>query len=116
MKIVEIKLIAPKMEEIPAKCNLKIARSTDVPLWAKLDERGGYTVHPVPVPFSTILLIKRREIEGGNNQNLILLSRGNAISGAPIIKGINQFPNPPITTGITIKKIIINAWAVTIVL
>ena len=42
--------------------------------------------------------------------------RGNAMSGAPNIRGINQFPNPPIKIGITIKKIIIKAWAVTITL
>ena len=54
--------------------------------------------------------------EGGSNQNLILFIRGNAISGAPIISGTNQFPKPPIKIGITIKKIITNAWAVTIVL
>jgi hypothetical protein len=30
-KIVVIKLIAPKIEEIPAKCKLKIAKSTDPP-------------------------------------------------------------------------------------
>jgi hypothetical protein len=35
------------------------------------------------------------------------------MSGAPNIKGNNQFPNPPIKTGITMKKIIIKAWAVT---
>jgi len=47
--------------------------------------------------------------EGGNNQNLILFNRGKDMSGHPIIKGINQFPNPPITIGIVIKKIIIKA-------
>lgn len=31
------------------------------------------------------------------------------MSGAPSIKGSNQFPNPPINTGITRKKIIRNA-------
>lgn len=113
---VVIKLIAPRIEEIPARCNLKIARSTDAPPWAIFAERGGYTVHPVPAPFSTILLINRREREGGSNQNLILFIRGNAISGAPNIKGTSQFPNPPIMIGITIKKIIMNAWAVTITL
>ena len=46
---------------------------------------------------------------GGNNQKLILFNRGNAISGAPIIKGTNQLPKPPIIIGITMKKIIINA-------
>lgn len=46
----------------------------------------------------------------------MLFIRGNAISGAPIIRGISQFPNPPIITGITKKKIIMKAWAVTITL
>lgn len=31
------------------------------------------------------------------------------MSGAPNIRGTNQFPNPPISLGITIKKIIIKA-------
>ena len=43
----------------------------------------------------------------------MLFIRGNAISGAPSIRGTSQFPNPPIMIGITIKKIIINACAVT---
>jgi len=38
------------------------------------------------------------------------------MSGAPIISGTNQFPKPPIMMGITIKKIIIKAWAVTMTL
>jgi len=54
--------------------------------------------------------------EGGNSQNLILFRRGNAISGVPNISGNSQLPKPPINTGITRKKIIKNACAVTIVL
>jgi hypothetical protein len=81
-----------------------------------LEERGGYTVHPVPAPISTSLLERSRVKEGGKSQNLILFIRGNAISGAPIINGTSQFPNPPIIIGITIKKIIIKAWAVTMTL
>ena len=69
---------------------------------------------PVPAPCSTAALINNNVNEGGNNQNLILFIRGNAISGAPNIKGTNQFPNPPTITGITKKKIIKNPWAVTI--
>jgi hypothetical protein len=46
----------------------------------------------------------------------MLFSRGKAMSGAPSIRGRSQFPNPPINTGITKKKIIRKAWAVTIVL
>jgi len=52
--------------------------------------------------------------EGISNQNLILLIRGKHKSTVLIIKGINQFPNPPIIAGITIKKIIIIACVVTI--
>lgn len=43
----------------------------------------------------------------------MLFSRGYAISVAPIITGSSRFPNPPIIIGITIKKIITKAWAVT---
>ncbi len=46
----------------------------------------------------------------------MLFSRGKAMSGAPSIRGTNQFPNPPIISGITRKKIITKAWAVTITL
>ena len=74
-----------------------------------MDDNGGYTVQPVPAPFSTIEDNSRRVIAGGSSQNLILFKRGKAISGAPSISGINQFPNPPIITGITMKKIIMNA-------
>jgi hypothetical protein len=35
----------------------------------------------------------------------MLFIRGNAMPGAPRIIGTNQFPNPPIMIGITIKKI-----------
>lgn len=63
-----------------------------------------------------MLLTRRRVKAGGNNQKLILFIRGKAISGAPNINGTNQFPNPPIIIGITIKKIIIKACAVTITL
>jgi hypothetical protein len=76
--------------------------------------RGGYTVHPVPAPLSTILLVRRRDRDGGSNQNLMLFIRGNAMSGAPSINGTSQFPNPPIMIGMSMKKIITKAWAVTI--
>ncbi|WP_247869811.1 hypothetical protein [Herbaspirillum sp. ST 5-3] len=57
--------------------------------------------------------LKRSNKDGGNSQKLILFIRGKAISGADTIKGTNQFPNPPISAGMTIKKIMIKAWAVT---
>jgi len=60
--------------------------------------------------------VKRSMREGGRSQNLILFIRGKAMSGAPIIRGTSQFPNPPIIMGITMKKIMTKAWAVTITL
>jgi hypothetical protein len=107
--IVVIKLIAPKIDEAPAKWRLKIDRSTEAPEWAILELRGGYTVQPVPAPLSTSPPERSNVRDGGSNQNLILFIRGNAISGAPIIIGTSQLPNPPIIMGITIKKIIIKA-------
>lgn len=77
---------------------------------------GGYTVHPVPAPLSTRPPAKSNVNEGGRSQNLMLFIRGKAISGAPIIRGTSQLPKPPIIIGITMKKIIIKAWAVTITL
>lgn len=70
----------------------------------------------MPAPFSTMLLTNNKVRDGGSNQNLILFIRGKAMSGAPSIRGTNQFPNPPIMIGITMKKIITKAWAVTITL
>lgn len=51
----------------------------------------------------------RRRNDGGRSQKLMLFIRGNAMSGAPIIRGTNQLPNPPIMMGITMKKIITKA-------
>lgn len=113
---VVMKLIAPRMEEIPARCREKMAKSTEAPAWARLPARGGYTVQPVPTPASTVEEASRRRKEGGRSQKLMLFIRGNAMSGAPIIRGTSQFPNPPIMIGITMKKIITKAWAVTITL
>jgi hypothetical protein len=103
--MVVMKLMAPKIEEAPAKCKLY-----------RLLAKGGYTVQPVPAPIPAKAERDKRVREGGRSQNLILFIRGKAISCAPIIMGTNQFPNPPIMIGITMKKIITKACAVTMVL
>jgi len=115
-RMVVKKLILPRIEETPARCNLKIARSTEMPLWNFESERGGYTVHPVPTPLSNRDERRRRVKEGIRSQNERLFIRGKAISATPNIKGSNQLPKPPMEIGITMKKIIIKAWAVTITL
>ena len=59
-KRVEIKLIAPNKEETPAKCNEKMAKSTEGPECDWILAKGGYTVHPVfqysyfPTKFKTL--------------------------------------------------------------
>ena len=106
LKIVQMKFIAPKIEDAPDKCKLNIAKSTEPPEWAVALDNGGDTVQPVPTPASVNIDANNNNSDGGNNQKLILFILGNAISGAPIIKGTNQLPKPPINVGITIKKII----------
>lgn len=93
-----------------------MVKSTAGPLWAKNLANGGYTVHPVPAPCSLIEPAISSIRDGGNIQNLKLFIRGKAISGAPIIRGISQFPNPPINVGITKKKIITKACLVIVTL
>jgi hypothetical protein len=41
LTVVAIKLIAPKIEEAPAKCKEKIAKSTLPPAWDTSLARGG---------------------------------------------------------------------------
>jgi hypothetical protein len=106
---VVINLIEAIIEEAPARCKEKIARSTHPPPCAVAPDKGGYTVQPVPTPLSFPAEVRRSMKAGGISQNLIFFIRGKAISGAPIIKGTSHFPNPPIIMGITIKKIITNA-------
>lgn len=76
-----IKLIAPKIDDTPAKCKEKIFRSTNVLAWTKLPARSGYTVHPVPA--STI--DEGRRNEGGRSQKLVLFIHGKAILGLQLL-------------------------------
>jgi hypothetical protein len=103
------KLIDPKILDTLARCREKIAQSTEGLAWARFLERGGYTVHPVPAPLLTKEDKRRRKKAGGRSQKLRLFIRGNAMSGAPTIRGISQFLNPLRVTGITKKKIITKA-------
>jgi len=116
LKIVQMKLIAPKIDDAPERCKLKIAKSTAPPECEVPLDKGGYTVQPVPTPASDKTEANNNNNEGGNSQKLILFILGKAMSGAPIINGTNQLPKPPIKVGITIKKIITNACPVTITL
>ena len=85
--VVVIKFIAPNNDDIDVKCNANIAKSTDGPECDCTPANGGYTVHPVPAPFSINALANNDTKAGGNNQNEILFNLANDISLAPIIKG-----------------------------
>jgi len=41
LKIVVMKLTVPKIEDIPARCKLKIAKSTEPPEWNPMLANGG---------------------------------------------------------------------------
>lgn len=41
LMMVVIKLMAPRIDEIPARWREKIVRSTEAPAWARLPARGG---------------------------------------------------------------------------
>ncbi len=74
-------------------------------------------VQPVPAPGapgspSTKADVSSSANEAGSSQNEMLFMRGNAMSGAPIISGTIQLPKPPISAGITMKKIMIRPCAV----
>jgi hypothetical protein len=109
LKIVTIKLIAPAIDETPARCKAKIPASIDAPECAKTPLKGGYNVQPVPAPASTKLDKTNKEKDGGNSHREMLFIRGNAISQAPIKIGTNQLPKVPIIIGITKKKIMTKA-------
>ena len=99
--IVLIKLIVPKIEDIPAKCKLKIAISTDGPECPMLPDSGGYKVQPVPAPSSTKADPTSIINAGSNNKNLNeLFSRG--LETLYIGEQTNY--QPPINTGITKKR------------
>jgi hypothetical protein len=48
----------------------------------------------------------------GSSHSLSAFNRGYLMSGAPIISGSIQLPNPPIIVGMTMKKIITRACEV----
>ncbi|GMM49027.1 hypothetical protein DAPK24_040450 (mitochondrion) [Pichia kluyveri] len=87
LNIVVIKFIAPNNDDIDVRCNENMAKSTLGPLCDCIADNGGYTVHPVPGPFSIKALATKQTKAGGNNQKLILFKRANDISLAPIING-----------------------------
>ena len=112
-RIVVMKLMAPSTEEAPARCRARMPKSTDGPGWYSMPESGGYTVHPVPGPSPTNAERMSSTRPAASSQKLMLFMRGKAMSGVPIINGMNQFPKPPISAGMTTKNTMMKPCAVT---
>ena len=70
----------------------------------------------MPAPSPTKVEPASSAKDGTSSQKLMLFMRGKAMSGAPIISGTIQLPNPPIIAGMMVKKIMISPCAVTITL
>lgn len=70
-----MKLVAPRIEEKPAKHKEKIVRLTEAPVWARLLARGGYMLQEVPEPSSTVDDKSGSKNDGASSQKFTLLSR-----------------------------------------
>lgn len=68
LNMVTIKLIAPAIDDTPAKCKLNAAASTAAPECEITLLNGGYSVHPVPTPDSIKHDNNNKDKEKGNNQ------------------------------------------------
>ena len=77
-----MKLIAPRIDDIPARCTEDITRSTGVPGLPIQPDKGAYRVQPAPQPFSIRIEIIKNVKEKGSNQKLKLFNLGKTISGA----------------------------------
>ena len=73
-------------------------------------ERSGYEVQPdAAAPPSTKKLLRITAKAGHMNQYDIMFSFGNAMSLAPIMSGMVKLANPPTSSGMITKKIMIVA-------
>jgi hypothetical protein len=118
LKMVVMKLMAPRIDEAPAMCSDRIAkihgRSGLVRPCRERRIDGPAAADAVGWPAALGTNIERTSSRkaGGSSQKEMLFMRGNAMSGAPIMIGTNQLPKPPISAGMTMKKIMIRPCAV----
>src|SRR5207302_5072379 len=97
--MVTMKLIEPSSELVMIRT---IDRPQIVCPTEAMSESGGYDVHPdcaAPPGMKKDDIMRMQP--GRNTQYDAMLSRGNAMSGAPICSGVTKFPNPPTASGTT---------------
>src|SRR5258708_27161053 len=103
-----MKLMAGRMEGGAARGMERMGKWTASPGWPEVDS-GAYMVQPAPPPLAPGSPSLKEEIrssakEAGSSQNEMLFMRGNAMSGAPILRGTDQLPKPPMIAGTTMNK------------
>lgn len=81
-----MKLIAPRIEEKPAKHKEKMVRLTEAPVWARLLARGGSILQVVPEPSSTVDDKNKSRMMGQVVKSLYYFS-GKSVSSALFISG-----------------------------
>src|SRR4029453_5418742 len=83
------------------------------PVYAGTDDSGAYDVQPAAAwPPSTKKPESMMTPALAVTQNESMLRNGNAISRAPIISGMQKFPNQPARIGMITKKIMMVACIV----
>src|SRR5262245_58693206 len=85
LKMVVMKLIAPRIEDAPARCSARMAKSTEGP-GVPLLESGAYMVQPPATPLvpggpGTNSETTRSTKAAATSQNEMLFKRGKAMSG-----------------------------------
>src|SRR4029078_3898579 len=107
--MVVMKLIAPRIDDAPAKCSDRMAKSMAGP-GVPLGESGAERAQPVPMPLDPGAPgmnseVSSRAKDAGSSQKEMLFRRGRAMSGAPIITAPIHLPTPPIIAGMSAKNI-----------
>ena len=69
--MVVMKLIAPKIDDVPPKCKLKIAKSTEGPECACTLANGGIQSSKAQLQSSTKAELNNNNNAGGNSQNIL---------------------------------------------
>lgn len=92
-----------------------MVKSTEVPACANLPAKEGTPFTGFLLQLQSLMMkVGEEMMEEGVKTHVIYSWK--AISELPIINGTSQFLNLLIIMGITIKKIMMMAWAVTIIL
>ncbi len=109
LRMVVMMLMEPRIELIPSRCTAKMVRSMPMPICTV---SGAYMVQPTPgAPPGVKNDRIRSDAANGSSQNDQLFRRGSAMSGAPIISGMNQFAKPA-NAGMIMPNTMISACTV----